>query len=572
MGADSGDPPIGNSAGGQYRSPYRKRIRPFIVFSCVVGDTDASIHPIVTWLTLISGFDSVTKINNFDLLERPVYRENYINALRTELLEMVERYLSPVALQYDYSEVPLETNIKWRPQVLVLGNYSSGKSTLINDLLGGKIQATGQAPTDDSFTVITDDDSTEEGNPSVVVTEERDGKYLLNDSEYPFESLKKHGERFAAHFRLKKVNSPFLKNLAIIDTPGMLDSITERDRGYNYQEVIGDLAQIADLVLILFDPHKAGTVREAHTSLRDTLPARTFEDRVLFVLNRIDECNSLIDLLQVYGTLCWNLSQMTGRKDIPTIHLVYSQQAAEKHHQHDRSDAGYLQYLGNQREDLKKAVLDAPRYRLDNLASFVETHGERLSHLLEALVAFRRKKNGHRARLLALGLLGGIIVGVGALIGAMVSGLAGALDQQVLLLGGGGVAGVFFLGWLLTGMGYFSHRFHEKQLLQLDHLTPLNTQTRRDNWDAIRHKLEAFLRKTDGRFSLSEAKTAFASLRNLCETGTREVREALSELATIHDDRLGEPDGRILSEMDRAALEDPTIVANGIVYSEKGKL
>ncbi len=84
-----------------------------------------------------------------------MYRENYINSLRTELLEMVERYLSPVAMRYEYSEVPLEANIKWRPQVLVLGNYSSGKSTMINDLLGGEIQATGQAPTDDSFTVIT---------------------------------------------------------------------------------------------------------------------------------------------------------------------------------------------------------------------------------------------------------------------------------------------------------------------------------------------------------------------------------------------------------------------------------
>ena len=87
----------------------------------------------------------------------------------------------------------------------------------------------------------------------------------------------------------------------MIDTPGMLDSITERDRGYNYQNVIGDLAQIADLVLVLFYSHNAVTVREAHTSLRDTLPTRTFEDRVLFVLNRIDECVSLVDLLQVYG-------------------------------------------------------------------------------------------------------------------------------------------------------------------------------------------------------------------------------------------------------------------------------
>ena len=45
---------------------------------------------------------------------------------------MVKDYLTPVALKYGYSEAPLEANIKWKPLVLVLGNYSSGKSTLIN--------------------------------------------------------------------------------------------------------------------------------------------------------------------------------------------------------------------------------------------------------------------------------------------------------------------------------------------------------------------------------------------------------------------------------------------------------
>src|SRR5690606_26773267 len=220
-----------------------------------------------------------------------MFRENYIDSLRVELVEMVADRLTPVALRYGYSEVPLEANIKWRPQVLVLGNYSSGKSTLINELVGGNIQTTGQAPTDDSFTIITYDESETPGEVRVV--EERDGKVLLNDPEYPFEILKKHGQRFASHFRLKKVNSPFLKHLALIDTPGMLDSVSERDRGYDYQELIGDLALIADLVRVLFDPHKAGTVREAHASLRDTLPKKTFEDRVLFVLNRIDECSSL---------------------------------------------------------------------------------------------------------------------------------------------------------------------------------------------------------------------------------------------------------------------------------------
>ena len=156
-----------------------------------------------------------------------MHRENYINVLREEIVETVSNHLTPAAVKYGYSEMPLETNIKWRPMVLLIGNYSSGKSSLINEFLGADIQDTGQAPTDDSFTVITYDETIAE-DTKIKVTEERDGKVLLNDPEYPFSTLRKQGQRFAAHFRLKKSNSPFLKDLAIIDTPGMLDSITER--------------------------------------------------------------------------------------------------------------------------------------------------------------------------------------------------------------------------------------------------------------------------------------------------------------------------------------------------------
>ena len=74
-------------------------------------------------------------------------------------------YLTPIALRYGYSETPLETNIKWRPLVLVLGNYSSGKSTLINEFLDADVQGTGQAPTDDSFTIITYDSEQDKRRP-----------------------------------------------------------------------------------------------------------------------------------------------------------------------------------------------------------------------------------------------------------------------------------------------------------------------------------------------------------------------------------------------------------------------
>jgi GTPase SAR1 family protein len=464
-----------------------------------------------------------------------MYRDNYITALRTELLEMVSEQLTPVAMRYGYSEVPLETNIKWRPQVLVLGNYSSGKSTLINELLGMEVQGTGQAPTDDSFTVITYDESEPDDAP-IHVTDQRDGKFLLNDPEYPFETLKKHGQRFASHFKLKKINSPFLKNLAIIDTPGMLDSITERDRGYNYQDVIGDLAQIADLVLVLFDPHKAGTVREAHTSLRDTLPAKTFEDRVLYVLNRIDECASMTDLLRVYGTLCWNLSQITGRKDIPMIHLTYSPAAAEKTGRSDDPKAAYLHYLENQREELKKAVLQDPCHRLDNLASFVETHGERLCHFLEGMISYRKKARLFRVKSFFSGLATALVCGAAGWIGLMGLPPFAGLPPDLQIVGAGLLSTIILIFWLALIQKYLYSRFLKKWLRQLDNLTPLPNQTRRDSWASIRDLLYVNLKNSNGRYSLSQVLGEHTTVKQIHDRGSREIREALKELAGISMD------------------------------------
>lgn len=462
-----------------------------------------------------------------------MYRENYLNSLRMEMLSIVAEQLSPVALRYGYSEAPLESNIKWQPLVLVLGNYSSGKSAMINEFLDADVQTTGQAPTDDSFTVIAYD-AAEKTVDRVKVTEERDGKYLLNNPDYPFSALKRHGQRFAAHFRLKKVNAPFLKNLALIDTPGMLDSISERDRGYDYQQVVGDLADIADLILVLFDPHKAGTVREAHISLRETLPAHTFEDRMIFVLNRIDECASLEDMLRVYGTLCWNLSQITGRKDIPTILLTYSPRASDSAAAAGRHES-YLKYLENQRDQLKDAVLQAPRFRLDRLASFVETHGERLSHFLEALLSYSRQRKAFRIRIVLYGVLVSTLTGAASVYGPAVAGW-GVGDPLVMPAVGGLAAFAAMAVWMLFPMKYFTARFHRRRLKGIDTLTPLQNQSRRDTWAAVRGLAENYLRRIDGKVSVREVKRDYATACWVAADGAREIREALSELATLTED------------------------------------
>ena len=454
-------------------------------------------------------------------------RESYIDALRKELLYLIERELTPLALKYRYSEVPLESKIKWKPVVLLLGNYSSGKSTLINEFLGKKIQHSGQAPTDDCFTVITsmDDDEDLANSPEI---EERDGKVLLYDPQYPFEILKKYGDRFASHFRLKKVKGASkLKNLAIIDTPGMLDSVTEKDRGYDYQEVIGDLAQLSDLVLVLFDPHKAGTVRESYASLRETLPEKTFEDRLIFVLNRIDECGNLEDLLRVYGTLCWNLSQMTGRKDIPRILLTYAEEVSV-----GSESKPFLGYLGNQRDELQQAILNAPKHRLDHLASFVEHHSSRLSTLLEALIAYNKKRSMFILRMSLFGLLGSLFFA--ASIGLYLDLVQpfGDVSDGIAILWGGLLGTILYVGWNVLLYKYFIKLFHDQILANLDQLVNKDTQRQRDSWAKVTGPLKDYL-NGDRKLTSLALKKEYDAVNRIYAKGAQEIRLAINQLGTI---------------------------------------
>lgn len=455
-----------------------------------------------------------------------VYRQNYIESLRRDLVSTVESKLSPVALKYGYTTFKLEDKIKWRPIVLILGNYSSGKSTLINELLGSEVQKTGQAPTDDSFTVISYREHAGE-------SEERDGMVLLNDPQFPFQHLKQHGQRFASHFRLKRVHAPILENLAIIDTPGMLDSVAEKDRGYDYQQVISELASIADLILILFDPHKAGTVRETYESLRQTLPRATFEDRIRFVLNRVDECANLNDLLRVYGTLCWNLSQMTGRKDIPPIYLTYSEEQRER----SQHESVFLPLLKNQRDELKTAIINAPKNRLDNLASFIETHGARLRQLLEALQVYGRERRFLSLKLIIAGVAQALVLGVLSYWVFLEAGTLANISPALVPALGSLVMIAALMIWFAFVRPFALQRFHQSRLVQTDCLTRLDQRDRRESWEVIEPSVRNFLEEQRGRYSLITVRKDLRDLKKSIENASRDARQALHELGEISIDR-----------------------------------
>ncbi|MBU0681840.1 MAG: dynamin family protein [Proteobacteria bacterium] len=335
--------------------------------------------------------------------------------LQNLLKTRIHQTLLPLFDKYNRDFSDLESLLKWKPIVLLIGNYSSGKSTLINELAGEDIQRTGQAPTDDSFTIITHEGADKAG-------EEIPGSSLVNDETLPFTNLKGLGEQLISHLHMKKVATPLLTDMAIIDSPGMLDSVTEKDRGYNYMAVIAHLAKLADLVVLMFDPLKAGTIKETYTAIRDTLPENAGEDRLVFVMSRIDECDSTSDLVRSYGTLCWNLSQMTGRKDIPHIFLTCSP---------DSPRPGLdITPWSQERDQLKNKILTAPKFRVFHILQDIDRQVNELQLTCEAMANFSSQV---RTKLLDIAKLGSVATILAFFFSGLLSKLIFGFPEQSML-------------------------------------------------------------------------------------------------------------------------------------------
>ncbi len=405
--------------------------------------------------------------------------------LKAKIEKILPKKLSGVFECYGFNMEELLTPLKWKPIVLIIGNYSSGKSTFINEFIEKDIQRTGQAPTDDSFTIITA--PSEEESPGDIL-----GSTLVADETLPFGSLRRFGEKLLSHLVMKKIQCEKLKDIAIIDTPGMLDSVTEQDRGYDFLGVIGELARLADLIVLMFDPHKAGTIKETYKALRTTLPASSDEDRVLFVMNRIDECENVEDLVRAYGTLCWNLSQMTGRKDIPRIYLTYAKIPG-------KAIPKEFEVWEKERQELKKAILGAPRMRLFHMIQEVDKAARELALVIKAMKRFKELfLKRMKAFLRSLGITGILAFLLGDLAMNLLTGYPS--EPFILSLATGTLSFNNFLWpliWLLLvvagGSVYFQKftfpRFVKYCTTNLDSLVKLDSAYERDLWQRVRSKV-----------------------------------------------------------------------------------
>ncbi|MEM7678107.1 MAG: dynamin family protein [Myxococcota bacterium] len=340
------------------------------------------------------------------------------------------KQLEPLAKRYLFENPPPSSEVNGMPIVLLLGNHSSGKSSFINHLLGSKAQRTGIAPIDDGFTILMYGD--ESGD--------RDGAAVVTNPDLGWEELKNFGDMLVGRLRLRTHQSEALRNIALIDSPGMIDAAnSSSDRGYDFAEVVRWFAQRADVILFLFDPDKPGTTGETVQVLKDSLDG--LDHKVLLVFNKVDRFESMRDFARAYGALCWNLARAySPRKDLPHIYNTYLPIDEEN----QRNAAALpLEDFDKAREEVLSEVRRAPLRRLDNVVSRLYRYTRRLK--MHAQIISQRELDHRRRQFyyfaigIGLTVLGGLAAyGVIALmtesVVASVFGIVGVVTLGIALL------------------------------------------------------------------------------------------------------------------------------------------
>ncbi|MEO1942101.1 MAG: dynamin family protein [Campylobacterales bacterium] len=150
----------------------------------------------------------------------------------------------------------------YQPKVAVVGEFSTGKSTLINSLIGEKLLPTGFQPTTKGVVTL------KYGDPNLVIDREEgpiDWNRLRN----------REGAEVELYYP-----APLLKEFQLIDTPG------SNDPSFLTEELLFQLMDRVDLVLFLFNGTQA--LKESERQLLTQLFRKKDISKFFFILNWID--------------------------------------------------------------------------------------------------------------------------------------------------------------------------------------------------------------------------------------------------------------------------------------------
>eukprot|EP00252_Welwitschia_mirabilis_P018650 TRINITY_DN4149_c0_g1_i1.p1 TRINITY_DN4149_c0_g1~~TRINITY_DN4149_c0_g1_i1.p1 ORF type:complete len:544 (-),score=111.30 TRINITY_DN4149_c0_g1_i1:210-1841(-) len=301
--------------------------------------------------------------------------------------------LKPLEATYLFNEFcsPLLTNSDFdaKPMVMLLGQYSTGKTTFIKHLLKSSYPGAhiGPEPTTDRFVVVMSgpDERSVPGNTVAV------------QANMPFSGLTRFGTAFLSKFECSQMPHPLLEHITFVDTPGVLSGEKQRtQRSYDFTGVTSWFAAKCDLVLLLFDPHKLDISDEFKRVISSL---RGHDDKIRVVLNKADQIDTQ-QLMRVYGALMWSLGKVFNT---PEVMRVYIGSFNDKPIAQAASGPIGKELFEREQEDLLSDLKDIPRKACDRrINEFVKRaraakiHAYIIGHLKKEMPAMMGKSKAQQ--------------------------------------------------------------------------------------------------------------------------------------------------------------------------------
>jgi len=288
--------------------------------------------------------------------------------------------IKPLEKEYDFDKFhsPLlrDSDFDAKPMVLLIGQYSTGKTTFIRYLLEREYPGAhiGPEPTTDRFVAVM------HGNTDLVTP----GNALTVQADKPFGALSKFGNDFLNKFQSSQSPAPILEDVTFIDTPGVLSGEKQRiGRSYDFVKVIEWFAERADMILLLFDAHKLDISDEFKRSIEGL---KGQGDKIKIVLNKADMISGQ-QLMRVYGALMWSLGKVL---QTPEVTRVYLGSFWDQPYQNE----DYRKLFEAEQGDLLKDLYDLPKYaairkinELVKRSRLAKVHAYLISHLKNEMPA-----------------------------------------------------------------------------------------------------------------------------------------------------------------------------------------
>ncbi|CAD5225809.1 unnamed protein product [Bursaphelenchus okinawaensis] len=241
-------------------------------------------------------------------------KEDVLESVSDGLKKIYKQKLHPLEDYYKFhdfhSPAMDDPDFTAKPMILLVGQYSTGKTTFIRYLLEEDFPGIriGPEPTTDRFIAVMHDE-----NEGVVP-----GNALVVDSKKQFRALSKFGNAFLNRFQCSTMNNDVLKSVTIVDTPGILSGEKQRiDRGYDFTGVLEWFAERVDRIILLFDAHKLDISDEFKRCI-EALSGN--EDKIRIVLNKSDMVDHQ-QLMRVYGALMWSLGKVFKTPEVARVYI-----------------------------------------------------------------------------------------------------------------------------------------------------------------------------------------------------------------------------------------------------------